>query len=330
MWRPFQLPKIMHKNMPVGQVNATLQDEFVMRIGVPHKSGSLAFHAFDNSYPCMLSASAFWNREKLCFQMPEYTDVSETDFALDSAGYVAVSNWGRKGKQRGMAGIFPWTLEEYVEFATMSGASWWSQPDLCCEAEVAKDAEEVNYRIRATATLLEGVLRTLYAWQNELAKTCNSTVVSNMLRPCLPIIQGRTIDEYRLSMELLLEVWSRWEPWLAPPVLLGIGSMCRREVNDPEQGLLAILEGVKSYIPEGSKLHVFGAKGTALNHLAQMDFVQGSDSMSWDYSTRMSACKAGVSNTIERRKTGMSQWMESALARIKPSLQRDKFQLLTA
>jgi hypothetical protein len=320
----------MHKNVPVGQVNANLKAEFVMRVGVPHSGGKLAYHAFESDFNAMVSASAFWNRAKQRFQMPEYTDLSETDFALDSAGFVAVSNWGRKGKQPGMAGIFPWTMSQYVEFATLAGASWWSQPDLCCEAEVAKNPEEVRYRIRATATLLEGVLQTLYAWQNELAKTCSSSVVANMLRPCVPIIQGRTIEDYRFSMELMLEVWSRWEGWLAPPKLVGIGSMCRRDLNDPKQGLLAILDGVKGYVPKGSKLHVFGAKGTAIDQLSRMDFIASSDSMAFDFACRMSARKAGVSNTIERRKSGMTEWMESAMSRIAPAAERHHDFLLAA
>jgi hypothetical protein len=31
--------------MPTGQHNANLADSLVMRVGIPHKGGSLAFHA---------------------------------------------------------------------------------------------------------------------------------------------------------------------------------------------------------------------------------------------------------------------------------------------
>jgi hypothetical protein len=320
----------MLNELPVGQVNAHLSKDFVMRVGIPHTGGRLAYHAFDKNYPAMVSSAAFWNARKQKFHVPEYTDLSELDFALDSAGFSAVSLWGKKGTQRGMAGIYPWTVGEYLELASMLSPTWYSQPDLCCENSVAKSPEEVNYRVRATATLLEGLLRTLYAWQNELARTCSSTVVANLLRPCVPVIQGRTVDDYKLSIELMLQVWERWSGWLDPAALIGIGSMCRREVNDPEQGLLAILEGVREYIPRGSKLHVFGAKGTALTSLAQMDFVLGSDSMAWDYSTRMTAVKSGVSNTIERRRTGITEWMESAFKRINPAMERHQFELLAA
>ena len=67
-----------------------------------------------------------------------------------------------------------------------------------------------------------------------------------------------------------------------------------------------------------------------LDQISQMDFVAGSDSMAWDFSTRMSACKAGVSNTIERRKSGMTEWMQAALARITPLEERRHGLLLAA
>jgi hypothetical protein len=323
------LKSIMH-NMPVGQVNATLTKDFIMRVGVPHSGGKLAFHAFDSDYPVMVSGSAFWDRQRQKFRMPEATDLSECDFALDSSGFTAISNWGRKGKQRGIAGIYPWTIAEWVEFATQAGASWWAQPDLCCEAEIAANPDEVNYRVRATATMLEGVLRTLYAWQEELSRTCNSTVVANMLPPPVPVIQGRTVQDYRLSLELLDAVWSRWQPWLASPVLIGVGSMCRRDLHHPTEGIFAILEGIKDYLPKGARIHVYGVKGPALTQLAKMDFVSGSDSMAWDYTTRVTARNAGVSNTMDRRKAGMSEWMSAALDRITSEAERHNRNLLAA
>jgi hypothetical protein len=321
---------MQHNQLPVGQLNANLDRDFVMRVGVPHSSGSLAFHAFNQDYKVMVSSSAFWDRRKQRFHMPEYSDLSETDFALDSAGYTAILSWGQKGKQRGIAGVYPWTLSEYVEFATQAGASWWAAADLCCEEKVAHDRAAIEYRIRATATILEGTLQTLYAWQNELARTCNSTVVANMLPPCVPVIQGRTVEDYIMSLQLTLEVWSRYEGWLAPPALVGIGSMCRRELNDPEQGVYAILNGIKDHMPSTSKLHVYGVKGPALSVLSQMDFCASADSMAYEYSNRMTALKAGVSNTMERRRSGMDVWMKAAMARISPEVDRHHSNLLAA
>jgi hypothetical protein len=320
----------MQNNLPVGQLNARLDEPFVMRVGVPHASGSLVFHAFESDFPCMVSGSAFWDRKNQRFRMPESTDLSECDFALDSSGFTAIKNWQSKGTQRGIAGIYPWTIAEWLEFATQAGANWYAQPDLCVEPELAGSPEAISYRIRATATILEGMLQTLYAWQNELARTCNSTVVANMLPPPVPVIQGRKVDDYIFSLQLLNEVWGRWEGWLAPPALVGVGSMCRRHLKDPNEGVFAILEGIKDHLPKGARVHAYGVKGQALTDLSQMDFVASADSLAWDFSARMSACKAGVSNTMERRKSGMSEWMHSALARISPSIERHQSQLLAA
>lgn len=101
--------------LPVYQLNAVLPEEQVMRVGVPHRGGKLAFHAFERSYPVTVSANAFWNPKALCFKKPWATDLDECDVALDSAGFTAMSLWKAKGKQRGMAGVFPWT---YVSMST--------------------------------------------------------------------------------------------------------------------------------------------------------------------------------------------------------------------
>src|ERR1700754_243974 len=102
----------------------------------------------------MVSASAFWNAKSGRFVIPQATDLTEIDFALDSAGFTAMRAFQAKGHQRGIAGIYPWTMEQYVELASFSGANWIAQPDLCCEPEVAADQAAIDYRIDATATLL--------------------------------------------------------------------------------------------------------------------------------------------------------------------------------
>lgn len=123
--------------MPVGQVNAHLSEEQVMRIGIPHRGGRLAFHAFNETFPVMVSSNAFWNPKSNSFQVPQASDLYELDFALDSAGYTAMKLWKEKGVQAGMAGVFPWSYTQYIELACSLNASWWSQPDLCCEPEIA-------------------------------------------------------------------------------------------------------------------------------------------------------------------------------------------------
>ena len=174
--------------MPLNQSNANLASELVMRAGIPHKGGALSFHAFNEGYPVMVSASAFWHGPTASFKVPEATNLHELDLALDSAGFTAIRGFQRKGAQAGMAGIFPWSAAQYCELAALLRPTWWSQPDLCCEPEIAASQAEIDYRINATATLLEATLQQVYAWQNELAKTCNATTVANMLKPPVPVL----------------------------------------------------------------------------------------------------------------------------------------------
>lgn len=300
--------------LPIGLVNAPCErsQDLVLRVGIPHPGGRLAFHAFNQSYPAMVSAHAFWFRRGARFRIPSATDLHEVDFALDSAGFTAMRLWKAKGTQPGMAGVFPWTYAQYIELAALSGASWWSQPDLCCEPEIASNRDEVDYRIRVTATLLEGVLRILYAWQNELAKTCSARTVANMLPPPVPVIQGWRPDDYLRSLDLLDKVWSRWEPWLARPALIGVGSVCRRHLHHPEHGLLAVLSRLETAMPHGSRLHLFGVKGPSIAHLKMHRWIASVDSMAYDEGARRQAWHDGHSNTVAHRATAMSQWMDKA------------------
>ncbi|MGF6781178.1 DUF7221 family queuine tRNA-ribosyltransferase-like protein [Paraburkholderia sp. GAS334] len=243
--------------MPIHQRNAELDSGLLMRVGIPHTGGKLAFHAFNEGYAAMVSANAFWDASRGRFRIPEATNLTELDFALDSAGYVATKLFQSRGRQPGMANIYPWSYEQYLELASLSGASWFAQADLCCEPDIAMDQATIDFRVDATATLLEGMLRVVYAWQNELAKDCSADVARNMVRIPVPVLQGWRVSDYRRSLDLMMQVWERWQPWVAPPALIGLGSVCRRNLTDPEHGLYAILAGLEGHLPAGSRLHLF-------------------------------------------------------------------------
>jgi hypothetical protein len=184
----------------------------------------------------------------------------------------------------------------------------------------------IDYRIDATATLLEGCLRVLYAWANELAKSCSEAVIRNLIKPPVPVAQGWRSDQYQRSLDLTLEVWERWQPWIAPPALIGVGSVCRREIGHPTHGLFAILDVVERSIPPGSRLHLFGVKGNAIDELKMRDAVASTDSMAYDWSAGRKVFNAGASNTYLHRSEEMSRWMGAALKRAAPS-PGDQFRL---
>jgi hypothetical protein len=73
--------------------------------GHPAHERQTGFHAFNNDYAAMGSAGAFWNPKQEKFRIPDATDLTELDFALDSAGFTAMMLFKEKGPQRGMAGV---------------------------------------------------------------------------------------------------------------------------------------------------------------------------------------------------------------------------------
>jgi hypothetical protein len=313
-----------------GQLNARLGDQGItVRTGIPHRGGKLAFHAFDKDYPTMVSAQAFWDAKRGEFIIPQATDLTETDLALDSAGYSAMLQFSKKGKQKGIGGVFPWTYAQYLELASELNASWVSQADMCCEPQIASSQDEIDYRVNATATLLEGCLRYIYAWQNEAARTTNPRVAANMFKPPVPVLQGWSASDYLRSLEMMVDVWSRWEPWLAPPALIGIGSVCRRDLKHPTHGLFTILSALEPHLPKRSKIHLFGVKGTALDHLHALDYVESVDSMAWDLSSRIKAHQNRVSNTLNHRTKEMDTWMGKAHGRL-ASANHDRSRLALA
>jgi hypothetical protein len=306
------------ERLPMRQSNAPFQppDGLMMRVGVPHRSGRLAFHAFSCRYPVMVSANAFWDRKRRAFKVPVASDLEECDFALDSAGFTAIRGWQQHGTQAGMLGVYPWSLQQYLELASELRPAWFAQPDLACEPELASSDAERLRRIQGTAMLLEASLQQLYAWQNILARSCNARTVANMLFPPVPVLQGWTPDDYLLSLDLMQAVWRRWQPWLAPPALIGIGSVCRRHIHDRRHGLLAVLAALDGRLPTASRLHLFGVKGDALPHLSLRRWVASADSMAYDAGARRAAFRERRSNTIESRQAAMSSWMSKANCRI--------------
>ncbi|MBI5792671.1 MAG: hypothetical protein HZA63_14475 [Rhodocyclales bacterium] len=306
--------------MPEHQTNAPFQPSngLMMRVGVPHRGGRLAFHAFNNEYPVMVSASAFWDRASGRFKVPRASDLEECDFALDSAGFTAIRGWQRHGAQAGMLGVYPWSLQQYLELASELRSAWFAQPDLACEPELAGSDEERQRRIEATAMLLEASLQQLYAWQNILARSCNARTVANMLFPPVPVLQGWTPDDYLRSLDLMQAVWRRWQPWLAPPALIGIGSVCRRHLHDRRHGLLAVLGALEGHLPPASRLHLFGVKGDALPHLRLRRWIASADSMAYDDGARRAAYRERRSNPIDSRQLAMSAWMSKARSRMRP------------
>jgi hypothetical protein len=268
-----------------------------LRIGVPLASGRLAATISEEDRPLLVSAGAFWRSRAGRFSDP--CDHPFTDFALDSGGFTAQQRWRATGHQPGMLGRFPWTLEAYVELAAFSSPAFWSQPDLPVEPELGISATERRERIELTAALLHASLAHT-VWMGAQGV--------RMLAP-LPVLQGLDVDDYLRSYELMLDAFDRYSAFIAPPRLVGLGSVCRRNAAGDTAGVVAIVEAVTRYFPRGAAaLHLFGVKSSVMSALAGHPFVHSFDSCAWDMQARRSAWREGVSNTRERRIQAMRAW----------------------
>ncbi|MBK7759559.1 MAG: hypothetical protein IPI35_24810 [Deltaproteobacteria bacterium] len=300
-----------------------------VRIGLPYLPGR-ADHAFlatilELGAESLISAGSLYRADRGWATAP----ITAWSFspALDSAGFVAQARFGG----------YRWSVAEYVErvVTNFSGGNddedpprwalpfpwaWWSAPDFCCEAEIAQDPSEVQARIGATVDAYGETLGELEGWRRE---------GENVVPDPLPILQGRTPDDYQSCAEALAEVIDEQSPCTCPsgdiegcpatwhrearglPALVGVGSVCRRPLHGPE-GLIAVLDALHAALPERTRLHLFGVKTASLQHLGRYgDRIASVDSVAWDRAARWDALKAGVSNDLQHRAGALRRWFAS-------------------
>lgn len=233
-----------------------------VRVGLPLPGGQLLRAARDRGYPVLFSANAFartypkgHEREGFFdrFRMPDAEQLAGIDASLDSAGYVAAVRYGD----------YRWSVEEYIELVGAHPWVWWASMDMCCESEVACDRPTRLLRMAATAYLLG---------------QCRAAAAERGLPAPMPVLQGWTPDDYGRS--------ASWLPLTEWPTLVGIGSVCRRQVHGPD-GILAILDALEDVLPSHTSVHLFGVKSTVLEQLAEHPRVASVDSMAWDLQARV-------------------------------------------
>lgn len=233
----------------------------IIRCGLPKDTGMLPRVAAEQGYDCLISAGALWDKHRKRFRQPGAGIYQLKSVALDSAGFVAMKHHGG----------YPWTVAEYVAMVATHRRghawpwAWWSSMDLCCEPEIAGQPEVVAERVQRTAELLRECRAEADLWE---------------IPPPMPILQGwhpaDYVESIRLQGEVLGGVW---------PDLVGIGSVCRRNVNGPT-GLFAVLRAVSAALPAHVRFHLFGVKGDAIPDLAQNPRVLSTDSCAWDSGAR--------------------------------------------
>jgi hypothetical protein len=92
----------------------------------------------------------------------------------------------------------------------------------------------------------------------------------------MPVLQGYTVSDYLSHLD-------QYGDRLAPGAYVGVGSVCKRNVNVGE--IEAILTAIKRKRPD-IRLHGFGLKSTALASALVRDALHSADSMAWSFAAR--------------------------------------------
>lgn len=250
------------------------QSRIVVRAGVPHPgSADLLQTAREHGIPILVSANAFsktsleqasqgvpWE-----FRKPNRELLEGLDVALDSAGYVAMQKFNG----------FPWTIDAYLDLVASFPWSWWAPLDLCVEREIASSRIERRLRIAETA----------HNW-----RLCAEQARDRGLIDPIPVLQGQTTSDYLQCADLM--------PLLQWPSIVGVGSMCRRDLNGADN-IEAVVHALDRILPSYVGLHLFGVKSTGAALLADHPRVASIDSCAWSYDLR------------RRRPTGRNRAMEA-------------------
>ena len=263
-------------------------------VGLPHLNrGPILERVVQLRQPALISANCLsrWSnrrgfREWTGWRTRQLSNARRLpSLHLDSAGFVATSLYG----------AFPWTIAHYVALAASYPFRWWASADYCVEAEIASDRTQVTERLS----------RTIAANRECRRYADDHGNVSTMM----PVIQGRYPSDYERCVDGL---WGMIER--AP--LLGVGSMCRREIPGPE-GLIAVVEHLDRILPLGIQLHLFGVKGTALPYLLPFGKrIRSIDSQAYGTSARREALKRGLSKSDLFVADHLERWLIAQAGRL--------------
>lgn len=305
--------------MPLGPL------PFALYVGLPYVAvGPISRAAAGTGAPALLSAGAMYRRGALASMgsLPWRMGA-----ALDSAGFTAMRLGG-----------YRWSIDQYVEWVVTNGGqgempfpwSFWSAMDYCVEKEIAGTRAIVEERMDKTIGAYVETLEALQGWREE--------GVNDVPDP-MPILQGSTIADYLSSAERMAEAIDEHHPCSCPtdpdectaewhrgtegglPELVGIGSVCRRHLHG-EEGLIALLDALDRELPERVRLHLFGVKGQALQHLGRWrGRIASADSMAWDYRARRTAKEQGIPFSTAHRAEELIRWHQGQKARLQAGWQ---------
>lgn len=195
----------------------------------------------DQNVPIMLNVTQYVRPDETLHPFSGYN----TRYVVDSGGYSAMDQYG---------GDFPWSIRDYHDWLRDAYETrrfdWAPIMDLACEAAF-DDVMSVEERVDRT------VDNTIRHWELDPEY------------PVLPVLQGRTPDQY-------IECYERLRDHGIPTEYVGVGTLCRLE--KPTE--IASVEQCIRTRTKIKAIHGFGVKVTAFKFGATFE---SADSQAWSW-----------------------------------------------
>ena len=245
-----------------------------IRVGLEGNRKPVIARAREIGAPILISANSLWDNERQKWY--GWRCYAGLDVALDCGGFVAMKRYGG----------YRWTVDQYVKLAAEMRPEWYAQMDFCCEPEIAADQSVVFKRIDSTVAHLHAC--------QDAARTAGAAMP-------MPVLQGWNPSDYCQG-----PIYDQGFQW---PALVGIGSVCRRQVNGPD-GVVAVVSALDAKVPDHVRFHLFGVKTTALKELATRfpNRIESSDSMSWNMARRWDQRRGLCDGSGATRAEYMARW----------------------
>lgn len=191
---------------------------------------------------------------------------------VDSGGFTELQQHGR---WRTTAVQYAERCVEVVERFGM--VEWLSPQDWMCEPFVINGGAAGPLKFAGTGlSVSEHQERTVQNYLDLIALEPDL--------PWVPVLQGWTVDDYHLCVDLYLSAGVD----LRDNRLVGVGSVCRRQSMPEAQRIMQTLA------ERGYLLHGFGFKQKGI--AACWPWMKSADSMAWSYNARAESGSCGRSN----------------------------------
>jgi hypothetical protein len=258
--------------------------EFIL--GLPYlRDGDLWRAARRLGAPVLISANALSLRPRdrmglstwRAFHHRNLRLVHEHPVHLDSAGFVASMLYNG----------FDFMVDAYIDLCAAAPWRWFASMDMCVEPEIARDEEAVRDRIAGTVRL-----------NRECLLRADDRGIAHRL---MPVIQGYRVEHYLRCIDRM--------PFLSEFRVIGVGSMCRRHVEDSEIGILRIVDELdRTFEGTDCRVHLFGLKTTGMSAIRGHPRVSSCDSQAYGVAARRQAHQNNASKTNTYLARLMSDW----------------------